>query len=199
MKKMTEFTLDRCVQDVVGIIQELNRAVGYRNNPAPVTDDEQESIDFFLDPTNAVFFSTPISSAIKSQGVELLSEDEAPFNVVVNADLVTTYLGGGELALVVTMANKFKTFVVGAFDRSTGLGLLLNQNWVDPVGIKDDAVAAKDNSKVGWNVKLIVPPYLDIETPVGQRSKDRMLNLLQDCRKHLIHKLTGVDMNLQEE
>ena len=195
----TEFTIERCLDDVVKTIAELNRAVAYRDQALDVSGDEQESIDFFLDPGNLVYFSTPISSAIKSQDKELLLQDEKPFNALVNRDIIHTYLDGGELVLVAAFANKFTTYAVGAFDRSTGLGVVLNMNWVDPEGIKDQVVAIRDKQKVQWELQRVVPSYLDMSTPIAKRSEDRLYNLLQDCRMHLITRVTGIDLYTEEE
>ena len=195
----TEFTIERCLDDVVNTIAELNRAVAYRDQALDVNGDEQESLDFFLDPNNLVYFSTPISSAIKSQGKELLLRDEKPFNALVNRDIINTYLDGGELVLVAAFANKFETYAVGAFDRSTGLGMVLRLNWVDPVGIRDQVVAIRDSQKTQWELQRVVPSYLDTTTAVAKRSEDRLYNLLQDCRMHLISRLTGVDLYNVEE
>jgi hypothetical protein len=200
MRKMTtEFTIERCLDDVVNTIAELNRAVAFRDQALDANGDEQESVDFFLDPTNLVYFSTPISSAIKSQDRELLLRDDKPFNVLVNRDIIHTYLDGGELVLVAAFANKFTTYAVGAFDRSTGLGVVLKMNWVDPEGIKAQVDAIRNKQKVQWELKRVVPSYLDMSTPVAKRSEDRLYNLLQDCRKHLITRLTGVDLYTEEE
>ena len=195
----TEFPLDRCTADVIGILQEVNRAVGYQRNPVTVSEEEKESIDFFLDPTNVLFFTTPNSTAIKSQNVEMLCAGEVPFNALINGDITHTYLADGELALAATFANKFKTIVVGAVDRSTGIGLVLQQNWVDPNDIKDHVTATENGEPVTWPIKQIVPSYIDPTSPAARLSKGRLMNLLQDCKKYLIGRVAGVNLELREE
>jgi hypothetical protein len=193
MTKSTEFSLKRCIDDTVDTIRELANAVGWTKEKPAVDEETQDSLDFFLDTNNVLYFSTPISASVKSWDKSLLAAEETPFNAVISRDLASTYLGGDELVLVATIANKFKTMVIGAFDRTTGLGIVIEENWVDPQNLLAQIEASIQGGSYKWKVKEIVPSFFPENTPVGDRSKDRLLNLLRDCRKYTLSKVSNTD------
>ena len=197
--------LDSCIDVTKHIITEALEAVGYRDGWFDGEDeaDKEAEMGFYLDDSVGLFFGDTISESIRNLETDDLREDEPPFNALVNDDIISTYLTGGELALVVGIGPKYRSMVVGAVDRSTGIGALVSENWVDPNEITSDLSYITTNkgsedqpNPMEWEVQQIRPVALGEVTPKIERSEARLINLLQDCRAHTLSKAAGVPIEL---
>jgi hypothetical protein len=203
---MTKTTaLNSCIDVTKHIITEALEAVGYRDGwfEGEDEDDKEAEMEFYLDDSVGLFFGDTISESIRNLDIEDLREDQPPFNALVNDDIISTYLAGGELALVVGVGPKYRSLVVGAVDRSTGIGALICENWVDPKEITTDLSHITTSKGSGdqpnpmvWKVQEIRPVALEEDTPRIARSEARLVNLLQDCRAHTLSKAAGVQIEL---
>lgn len=196
---MTEYSIESCVQNTQNIIRELCEAIAVERNLRDCTDEEKDSVQFFLDPDHVLYFTSPTSTSVRCQDIPTIKAGHKPFNALLNADIANTYLSSGELVIASCIANKFGTMVVGVFDRSTGLGLLVNENWVDPEKLADQVTRAVKVDSFEWDILEVIPPFFEDNTPQAARSRDRLNNLLQECKSYTLSKVSGLDIELTED
>jgi hypothetical protein len=183
-------------------IKNLLRAT-YRNLIECLSGDPGESlkdqVDFYNDPETVVYWITTASNSVMCADKENLLLDGNPLQYwLVNKEILSTYLSSNDLGLVVALSGEMDSGIVGAFDRSTGLGLYNANDWFDEDRIRNEAALSSVNKAFPMEYVEVVQPGIDATSPGSIRSVVRMRNLLADCRSHQLTTACGFEIQLTD-
>jgi hypothetical protein len=186
---MTENPLLDCTKIVTRIISHIVDEVGVKQGWSKPDDSEDEDLSVLLDEEMLLYFGHPISEAIKCVGEEYLTEGQEPYDIILNDDIINTYLKSGELVLVVGFSNKGDNVIVGAVDRSTGFAAIYPKNWLS---IHSHVKISSDNrTEETFEFATLNPEPAKLSKTQKTLSQNRVLNLLQDCITHALCKQLG--------
>lgn len=160
---------------------------------------DNEDIDFYSDDESVLYWATTASKSVMSSDKEtLLLEGNPVQDWLVNKEIISTYLTDNDLGLVVSISGDMESAMVGAFDRSTKVGLYYAPNWLDKERLDQEVALSHDGTAFPMEYVETILPGTDINTPQFKRSIVRMRNLIADCRSHQLTTACGYKVNLTD-
>jgi hypothetical protein len=164
---------------------------------ATLDQDDDDSI--FVDADQHVYWATPATNSVMSAGKTILLGDGNPLQKwLINSDIISTYLATGELALVAAISGGMSSAVVGAFDRSSSIGMYYNLDWLDESRLREEAFWCKANTTFDMPFQEVLPRGTNTKSKKTARSIVRLRNLLGDCRSHQLTTACGFEIQLAD-
>jgi hypothetical protein len=164
-----------------------------------LSESDGEDAKFFNNTETVMYWSSPVTSSMMAATKEVLLREDNPMGVwLVNPEIAATYLNTGELGLVGAFSGDLESGIVGAFDRSTGIGLYYNKDWLSMDDLKDEIDAALDGETYDMVYVEVIPRPVNSESKQAERSVVRLRNLLADCRSHQLTTACGFEVQLAD-